>query len=282
MTYPNGPDYDARISRAKHLATEHPFAADVLNFYQQLVGFQKTIHSEMRKAGGNSRRASSGDPLRSELDCALVMKHFPRFLSFLENAGPKPIGEAAHQLSLQEAGAWTAALTHFWRVAGRRRHLAEEVQADSAETLKQFVLRAFLQPHVEFLIEGIPAPPVNGRPGHCPRCESVPLLGVLRPEGDGGKRSLVCSFCHYEWEFRRIFCPACGEEAETKLPIYVAEQLSHIRIEACDTCKSYLRTIDLTKNGHAVPIVDDLAAIPLSLWAEERGYTRLQPNLLGT
>jgi len=69
---------------------------------------------------------------------------------------------------------------------------------------------------------------------------------------------------------------------EKKLPVYVAEQFSHIRIEACDTCKSYLRTIDLTKNGCAIPIVDDLAAIPLSLWAQERGYTRLQPNLLGT
>jgi formate dehydrogenase maturation protein FdhE len=43
-----------------------------------------------------------------------------------------------------------------------------------------------------------------------------------------------------------------------------------------------LRTIDLTKNGRAIPIVDDLAAIPLSLWADEHGYTRLQPNLLGT
>jgi len=280
MTHPNGSDYDARLRRAKHLATEHPFAADVLNFYQRLVGFQKTIYSEMRKVGSTPCGDSSGDPLRSELDCAVLMKHFPRLLAFLEKSAPKPIGEAAHQLSLQEVEAWTAALTHFWRVTGRRRHLPEET--DAAETLKELILRAFLQPHVEFLAEGIPAPAVNGRPRHCPRCESVPLLGVLRPEGDGGKRCLVCSFCLYEWEFRRIFCPACGEEAENKLPIYVAEQLSHIRIEACDTCKSYLRTIDLTKNGHAIPIVDDLAAIPLSLWAEERGYTRLQPNLLGT
>ena len=280
MTHPNGSDYDARLRRAKHLATEHPFAADVLNFYQRLVGFQKTIYSEMRKVGSTPCGDSSGDPLRSELDCAVLMKHFPRLLAFLEKSAPKPIGEAAHQLSLQEVEAWTAALTHFWRVTGRRRHLPEET--DAAETLKELILRAFLQPHVEFLAEGIPTPAVNGRPRHCPRCESVPLLGVLRPEGDGGKRCLVCSFCLYEWEFRRIFCPACGEEAENKLPIYVAEQLSHIRIEACDTCKSYLRTIDLTKNGHAIPIVDDLAAIPLSLWAEERGYTRLQPNLLGT
>jgi formate dehydrogenase maturation protein FdhE len=31
-----------------------------------------------------------------------------------------------------------------------------------------------------------------------------------------------------------------------------------------------------------VPVVDDLGAIPLTLWAHEHGYSRLQPNLLGS
>jgi FdhE protein len=116
----------------------------------------------------------------------------------------------------------------------------------------------------------------------CPLCGGQPFLGVLRPEGDGGKRRMICSFCLQEWDFRRIYCPACGEEDEKKLPVYVAEQFPHIRVEAGESCKVYVRTIDLTKDGNAVPVVDDLAAIPLSLWAHERGYTRLQPNLLGT
>jgi len=278
----SGPDYDARIRRAQQLAAEHPFAVEVLSFYEQLATFQKTIYSELRKGSGNPSGTHSSDALRSDLNFVVLIAQFPRLLAFLKDVGPEPIAEAARQLSLQTPGDWVALLSHFWRVEGRRRHLAEEIQVDSAETLREFILRAFLQPHVEFLAEGIPPPPVDGRPRHCPRCDSVPLLGVLRPEGDGGKRSLVCSFCFCEWEFRRILCPACGEAAENKLPIYVAEQLSHIRIEACDTCKSYLRTVDLTKNGRAIPIVDDLAAIPLSLWAEERGYTRLQPNLLST
>jgi formate dehydrogenase maturation protein FdhE len=54
-----------------------------------------------------------------------------------------------------------------------------------------------------------------------------------------------------------------------------------VRIEACDSCHHYIKTIDLTKNGNAVPVVDELAAIPLSLWAEENGYSKLQANLLG-
>lgn len=42
-----------------------------------------------------------------------------------------------------------------------------------------------------------------------------------------------------------------------------------------------LGTVDLTKNDQAIPLVDDLGAIPLSLRADEHGYCRLQANLLG-
>jgi formate dehydrogenase maturation protein FdhE len=54
-----------------------------------------------------------------------------------------------------------------------------------------------------------------------------------------------------------------------------------VRVEACDTCRQYIKTIDLTKNGRAVPVVDKLAAIPLSLWAAENGYVKVSTNLLG-
>jgi formate dehydrogenase maturation protein FdhE len=53
-------------------------------------------------------------------------------------------------------------------------------------------------------------------------------------------------------------------------------------VEACDTCKFCTRTVDLTKDGNAAPLVDDLAAIPLTLWAEQQGFRWLQQNLLGT
>jgi FdhE protein len=41
-----------------------------------------------------------------------------------------------------------------------------------------------------------------------------------------------------------------------------------------------LKTVDLTKNGLAVPVVDEIAAIPLDLWAQGRGYNKLQVNLM--
>jgi FdhE protein len=115
----------------------------------------------------------------------------------------------------------------------------------------------------------------------CPFCGDKPGAAVLRPEGDGGKRFLLCSLCLTEWEFRRLLCPNCGEEDKDKLPVYTAEEYPHVRVEACDTCHVYLKAIDLTKNGLAVPEVDELASAALDIWAADHGYTKLQPNLFG-
>ena len=115
----------------------------------------------------------------------------------------------------------------------------------------------------------------------CPRCAALPVAAVLREEGHGAKRSLLCALCLQEWECLRIVCPACGEQDFDKLPVYTAEQFAHVRIDACDRCHHYIKTIDLTKDGLAVPCVDDIASVSLDLWARERGYTRLKTNILG-
>ena len=275
-----GGPYDERMRRAKYLSSQYPFAAEILNFYHSVAGFQKQLYSEIAQMLRPQRFANAFD---QDLDLAALLPQFPSLLSLLTRSAPAPVAEAARQLSLQGPAAWITFLSDFWRV-GR---LAQdsptngEPGAQSSAALTGLMLRAFLQPLAEFLATQISAPYTENVPRVCPLCGSAPLLGVLRPEGDGGKRFLTCSFCLHEWGFRRIFCAACGEEVESKLPVYVAEQFPHIRVEACDTCKFYVRTIDLTKDGFAIPIVDDLAALPLTLWAQEHGYSRIHGNLLG-
>src|SRR5437016_12506063 len=44
------------------------------------------------------------------------------------------------------------------------------------------------------------------------------------------------------------------EERFDKLAAYTASQFEHMRVEACDTCKTYINTVDLTKNGLAIPV----------------------------
>ncbi len=123
--------------------------------------------------------------------------------------------------------------------------------------------------------------PENPRAGECPRCGELPVCAALRPEGEGGKRWLICSLCFTGWEFNRIRCPYCGEEDQGRLPVYTAEQFPYIRVEACDVCRRYLKAIDLTRNGLAVPEVDEIAAAALDLWAVEQGYEKIRENVLG-
>ena len=273
-TQTGGTEYDARIRRAERLSSEHTFAAEFLDFYKHVAAFQKTLRANIASSSGVKSGSAPAAELRDPLDLTVLLPHFRGFLSLIEQHAPPALGKSAHQMSLLPSDSWVASLEAYWEHAGK---YDQQVGA-----LAQFLARAFLQPYAESRAAQTPRAPQVVTVRVCPLCGSRPLMGVLRVEGDSGKRFLLCSFCSQEWEFRRIHCPTCGEEAEGKLPVYVAEQLPHIRVEACDTCKFYVRTVDLTKDGHAIPLVDDLAAIPLTLWAHEHGYSRLQPNLLGT
>jgi formate dehydrogenase accessory protein FdhE len=267
-------NYRARIGRAELLAERHPFAREILRAYGGIARFQKEFYEELPNYRGVQGRAPAGGTLRSELNLAMLLEPFGSFLLRIEPQVPGPLAEQSRQLRIQGETAWANVLSEFWKVG--------LLEPDAVEPFTGVLARAFLQPYAEFLVSAQLPPSLPMTVCRCPRCHSLPLLGVLRPEGDGGKRFLQCSFCSQDWDFRRILCAHCGEEQEQKLSVYVAEQFPHVRVECCETCKYFLRTIDLTKDGNAVPIVDDLAAIPLSLWAQENGYTRILDNLLGT
>jgi formate dehydrogenase accessory protein FdhE len=287
-------EYDGRLQRAKSLAAAQPSSAEILNFYSAIAQFQKSLHAHIAadksvQAAVNATHSEQTEAsahhtgqiapansaiLRQNFDVTVVLPHYRAFLHVIEIHAPALPAQAACKLSNQPPESWIAQLATYWNTAGLTDH--------SEEAFEQFFSRAFLEPYAEYLGRQSPKVTLLVTVTRCPLCNSHPYMGVLRTEGDSGKRFLVCSFCNQEWEFRRILCPHCGETAEPKLPVYVPEQFPHLRVEACDTCHTYLRTVDLTKNGHAVPIVDDLAALPLTLWAESHHYTRPHPNLLGT
>src|SRR5436305_302768 len=81
------------------------------------------------------------------------------------------------------------------------------------------------------------APELEASSGTCPFCGAKPVVGVLRGEGDGGRRGLICSICATEWRYRRIVCPNCGEKDKDRLPVFIAEGFAHVRVEACDACR---------------------------------------------
>jgi FdhE protein len=60
-----------------------------------------------------------------------------------------------------------------------------------------------------------------------------------------------------------------------------APTFPHLRIDACASCQRYLLDVDLSRDPRAVPEVDELAALPLDLYAAGRGLSKITPNLMG-
>jgi hypothetical protein len=279
--------WDRRIRRATELKSTYPFAAEGLRYYERVLTFQKSLYVELQKALADSPRISADRPLRDELDLFLLLPHFARYLSVIQQIAPSPIVQSAADLAQTGPGGWQHAIEGFWH---REPELAATVDGpeqpdagDSRGAISSDRLLAwiFLQPYAEYLADHREAMIVDGTPSTCPLCGGRPIVGVLRSEGDGAKKSLICMLCAHEWAFRRIYCPMCGEEREPQMAFYSAPEIAHVRVDVCDTCHTYLKSIDLTKAGLAVPIVDELATIPLDLWAVEHGYKKLQVNFLG-
>jgi len=280
--------WDRRIRRANELATSYPFSAEGLRYYARVATFQKGVYGEIQKTLAGSPRISSDRPLRDELDFFLLLPKFPGLLSLIQQIAPAPLARSAASLAMKGSTAWQHAIEDFWYgdpdlAAGADD--AEPVQSADhfAATYSDRVLAwIFLQPYAEYLADHRKVAMVDGTPSTCPLCGGKPAVGVLRSEGDGAKKSLICMLCSHEWAFRRIYCPACGEEREPQMAYYSAPEIAHVRVDVCDTCHTYLKSIDLTKTGLAVAVVDELATTPLDLWAREHGYEKLQINLLGT
>jgi FdhE protein len=146
-----------------------------------------------------------------------------------------------------------------------------------------YLSRGVLQPYAETLRARKLAPDRQHTQGKCPFCGGAPWVGALRAhsDADGGLRLLVCSLCALEWNVNRIRCPACFEEDPPKLPVFQSEAHPNVRLETCETCRRYLKSIDLTKDARPIPAVDDLLSLSLDLWAVEEGFTRIEPGLAG-
>jgi len=242
--------YDTRIERAVDLA-EHSSNARILLFYARLLMFQQVVYRELKST--------------STTELLALLDFFPKLFDLVSKYAPEDLIEYTQHLVTIPSR--EAVLQNCW--AG--------VPMDESP---RFFGRALVQPYSEYLVSR-GAPDTFSASATCPFCAAKPVAAVLRGEGEGGKRSLICSLCATEWQYRRLKCPSCGAEDKEKLPVFIAEDPGYIRIDACDDCRTYIKCVDLTRDGKAVPVVDELAAVSLAIWAQEKGYQRVETNALG-
>jgi formate dehydrogenase maturation protein FdhE len=257
--------WDTRIQRAEQLAARSEAARGLLSFYGMLLRAQKEGYEYFR---GRKGWLPSGT--LSE-DLPFVRATVPGLLRAVASSGPPALVEEARALSRAGGGEIDEALLEQWRAPSDTR----------------FFEKALLQPYVRWLAESGAQPcgrDLERREGLCPFCAGKPQVSFLQtsePGAESGGRGLVCSACLTAWPFRRVVCASCGEERPAKLGYFQTPEYEHIRIEACDTCRHYIKGIDLTRLGLAVPVVDEVAAAALDVWACEHGYTKIELNLVG-
>lgn len=236
-------------------------AVEPLHFYKLVLRVQAAIAEDFEVVFDPARS------LREQIDFEFASSKMAGVLTLASEHAPKALAGRAQQL-IKSNGA-------------RKEMLESAISGEPQEyPLDDFFIRGCLQPIAEKLQVQIPSEQ-NHFKKTCPACGSQPQLSILRPEGEGATRSLLCSFCLREWVYRRIICPSCGEEDKEKLPHYSAPQCEHIAVEACDNCMKYLKSVDMTVDGHAEPLVDEASVAALDLWATERGYTKIFRNLIG-
>lgn len=257
--------WQKQIKRADYLAEQSSGSRELLTFYAQLLRAQEGIYESLRS---REDWLPSGD---LERDLPKIRSLFGDLLETVTQHGPTSLAEEAQLLLAGEPDSLDQQLFDYWR--------------SPSDT--QFFAKSMLQPYAYCLAETRIVPAgreLAGGERTCPFCGGRPQLSFLQAKessAESGNRDLLCATCLHSWEFRRVVCANCGEERPEKLGYFHSTVFDHVRIEACDSCHHYLKGIDLTRFGHAVPLIDEVYSAPLDLWAREHGYTKIELNLVG-
>ncbi len=105
----------------------------------------------------------------------------------------------------------------------------------------------------------------------CPVCGSAPGLALLAHEG---RRVLCCSFCRHHWRAPRVFCALCANTRAGQLHYLFAEDENDLRVDVCDHCRQYLKSVDTRDLARPVfPPLEQIASLHLDMIATQKGYT---------
>jgi len=273
--------------RAQQLKEKRPGYGALLDFY-----------SKVKELQGQSKSSLKMDPIKIEKerkdllakeDFPLIEKEsFPLdieasiqlFWSLCQ------IGKAANPHMALQAEKIGEAITNTkidlkkLFKGGVKEQKIEQVAAESGfdKNIFSFFIHSSIRPSIEAGMEQLRGEldPETRRKSHCPVCGSLPSLSLLK--GEEGKRYLLCSCCGYQWRADRLSCPVCNNTDQGSLQYFCGEGEDACRIDLCDTCHHYIKTIDYRSLEESDPSLEDLATLHLDVLAAQKGYRRAVPN----
>ncbi|HEU5158746.1 MAG TPA: formate dehydrogenase accessory protein FdhE [Streptosporangiaceae bacterium] len=283
--------------RAEALRERHAFAAEVLALYLALLDVWEEAWAAARAAAP----APDGPEALAGWAAERVLPHVVRTTVA---AGPEPLAKALVEIGDDDL-----------RGAGREL-LTAWLGGAELDPLERYLARAALRGPLEAVDRAAVCARGSASEGdrRCPTCGGPPQLSFRTDTADrlvSGRRRLWCARCAASWNYSSSMCPSCGESSGSKRTLYFEHPerhgesprvgrgpdnagdadaagggadtatFPHLRIESCTSCLRYLIDVDLGRDPRAVPEVDELAALPLDMYAAERGISKITPNLMG-
>jgi len=218
------------------------------------------------------KKLSGGLPLidfsRGDLDLTESREYF---LSLLKIAGK--INESGADQLIRELEEGRLDYEALVRQSFSHQEAVEDDDESGREDLIGFLIEESLRPALERIAERYRTKVAGSDwgEGYCPICGKEPKIGELREEE--GTRYLFCSQCGAHWQFRRIKCPFCGNEEQKTLSYFTVEEDERYRVDVCDRCKRYIKTVDFRKTHEEADLdIEDIATLHLDVLANEEGY----------
>jgi hypothetical protein len=269
--------------RADMLRDQHPYAAEMLTLYLALLHAWED----------SWRAARAAQPDAANLAGWAAEHAHPRVVQATVDFGPPLLAKAVGDLGTNNDA---EPLLSGW-LAG-----------DDLGPVELYLARAVLRGPLAAVdaAAAFARDPAERGDRACPTCGGPPQLSVRTNADDAlvsGQRYLACARCGGTWSFSASTCASCGETTGAKRTVFAEHRegpvvggrtghgdggaaadpplFPHLRIESCDSCSRYLIEVDQGHDARAVPEVDELTALPLDLFATERGLTKIAPNLMG-
>jgi FdhE protein len=274
-------------ARIQQIKKKRPGYGKMLDFYQKVKEAQDKVKGSLNidpikiKREWKELLAKEGFSLVQKedfpVDTEASIKLFEILCQIGKDANPhlaeqvKKIGEVIEHKRIN--------LKKILRYKGKRaknEQVADEFGLD--KKVFSFLIQSCTQPSIEAGREQLrnELDPETWPKGYCPLCGSLPSLSLLKEEV--GKRYLFCSFCGYQWRIDRLICPFCNNNDQKSLQYFSGEGEETYRIELCDKCHQYIKTIDYRTLEESDPVLEDLATLHLDLLASQKGYQRPAPN----
>lgn len=144
-----------------------------------------------------------------------------------------------------------------------------DVPAILLEKIIESISAPFLELCAEFYNKKLAK--LDWRQPFCPICGNIPTMAMV--DEKKSKRNLWCRCCDTVWSFHELVCPFCLNTDSSSQKIIFHSDRKPIRIDACDQCNNYIKTIDELISQQNMHIsVKNVETFYLDMLAKKLGY----------